>query len=216
MHIQELRNLVPFEEIDYVFLKNTLSSFAQPRNKIQSLLRIKDLIRIKKGLYVFGPKVARIPYCKETLANLIYGPSAISLEYALSFYGLIPERVEDLTSITTKRNKYFKTPVGNFSYLHIHHKKYPIGIDLIEFPNKHSVLFATKEKALCDYLILKTHLLRSMKNLKLYLLENMRIEEESLQELNVELLTEIARQYQHSNINLLLNYIQGEFRVPSA
>src|SRR5207302_3122946 len=103
MHIQEIRNLAPFEEIDYLFLSGTLKGYAQPRNKIKAFIAHKDLIRVKKGLYVFGPKVARIPYCKELLANLIYGPSAISLEYALSFYGFIPEKVEELTSITVGR-----------------------------------------------------------------------------------------------------------------
>jgi hypothetical protein len=62
------------------------------------------------------------------IANPLYGPSYISLEYALSYYGLIPERVESITSVTTKRSKKFITPLGSFSYEHIPLKAYPIGI----------------------------------------------------------------------------------------
>lgn len=210
MHIQEIRNLVPFEEIDYQFLSGALKSYNQPRSKIKTFLTNKDLIRVKKGLYVFGSKVARIPYCKELLANLIYGPSAISLEYALSFYGLIPEKVEELSSITLGRTKLFNTPLGRFSYQHLPVSRYSVGITRLEFPNNHFVLFATPEKALCDYLILKTKRLRNFKNLEICLFEDMRIEEEYFLRLDNKLISEIEKQCKHSNISLLLNYINGD------
>src|SRR5205085_9208942 len=100
------------EEIDYQFLLSLLLEYARPREKISAWLKSGELIRVKKGLYIFGPQVAQGPYSPEVLANLIYGPSAISLNYALSFYGLIPERVTTITSITNKRNKQFSTAVG--------------------------------------------------------------------------------------------------------
>lgn len=209
MHIQEIRSQAPFEEIDYLFLTGALKGYAQPRNKISALLKTKALIRVKKGLYVFGAKVARLPYCKEMLANLIYGPSAISLEYALSFYGFIPERVEELTSITIRRNKNFDTPLGRFSYQHMPVARYSIGITRLEFPNNHFVLFATPAKALCDYLVLKAEPLKSLKNLEIFLLEDMRVEEESLFQLNLVLISELAEHYQHSNVTLLYNYLTG-------
>lgn len=214
MHIQEIRNQAPFEEIDYLFLTCVLKDYAQPRNKIQSLLKTKELVRVKKGLYVFGAKVARTPYCKELLANFIYGPSAISLEYALSFFGFIPERVEELTSITLRRTKLFNTPLGRFSYQHLPVARYSVGITRLEFPNNHFVLFATPEKALCDYLILKAPRLRNFKNLEVCLFEDMRIEEEYFFQLDKTLISEIANQYQDFNITLLLNYINGEQNAP--
>ncbi len=210
MHIQEIRSKAPFEEIDYVFLKSVLKEYAQPRNKIQSLLKSKDLIRIKKGLYVFGPKAKRIPYCKESLANLIYGPSAISLEYALGFYGLIPERVEEISSITPRRHKEFTTPLGRFSYDHLHPKRYALGITQLEFPNNHFVLFATQEKALCDTLVLKCPLFRNKNNLEKFLLEDMRLEHEHLPKFDKKLIEKITKEYNHSNLYLLSDYLYGE------
>jgi len=210
MHIQEIRNQAIFEEIDYVFLKEALKGYAQPRLKINAFLKAKDLIRIKKGLYVFGPKVARDPYCRERLANLIYGPSAISLEYALSYYGLIPEKVEEVTSITPRRNKHFNTPLGAFTYHYLHPKKYPIGISQLEFPGNRNVLFATKEKALCDFLILKSPSFTNTEELEHHLLEDLRIEEEYLFSLEKNQLIAIAKGYTHKNINMLINYLYGE------
>jgi predicted transcriptional regulator of viral defense system len=84
-----LRAKVPYEETDYVALKNALSQYSNIRAKITSLLKSGELIRVKKGLYVFGPTEAKEPYSKEILANLIYGPSYISLDYALSLYGIV-------------------------------------------------------------------------------------------------------------------------------
>ena len=55
------------------------------------------------------------PISTEILANLIYGPSSISLDYALYYYGLIPEHVRVVTSITPQRNKIFNTPIGQFT-----------------------------------------------------------------------------------------------------
>jgi hypothetical protein len=63
------------------------------------LLRRKDIIRVKKGLYIFGETYARRPFSREVLANVIYGPSYVSLDYALHYHGLIPERVEAVISI---------------------------------------------------------------------------------------------------------------------
>src|SRR3989338_5882529 len=126
--IQKLRNASKFEEIDYPFLLQLLREYAQPRDKITWLLKNRILIRVKKGLYIFGPEYARAPYSIEVLANLIYGPSYISMEYALSFHGLIPERVEIVTSVTSKRDKEFATPVGVFRYRYLHPRKYFVGV----------------------------------------------------------------------------------------
>jgi predicted transcriptional regulator of viral defense system len=65
-------------------------------------------------LYIFGDEERRGPYSRELLANLMYGPTFISLESALAFYGLIPERVEAMLSVTTGRSREFDTPVGRF------------------------------------------------------------------------------------------------------
>jgi predicted transcriptional regulator of viral defense system len=204
----ELRKAVLNEEIDYVQLKSLLH-YEQPRAKIRRFLQDGTLIRVKKGLYVFGAKVAEHPYSKETLANLIYGPSAISLEYALGFYGMIPERVQTLTSITPLRNKNFYTPVGHFSYRYLAHSKYSVGITQYTIDKTHTVFMAAPEKALADFLVLtKPQIkLNNIFELKDYLLNDLRINEEKLHQLEPDLLYDISLCYDKKSCHLLYQYI---------
>ena len=203
MNIHTLRMLAKREEIDYPFLMSALAEYRQPRNKIQSFLRSKELIRVKKGLYIFGEIAKQETYSKEVLANLIYGPCAISLEYALAYYGLIPEKVEVVTSITNNRNKHFSTPIGNFKYYFLPTRKYSIGITQIELtPTKH-FLMAVKEKAIADVLMLRTERLSTENELLTHLTENLRIKESSLKDLDYKIVSILAKQYKNNNVSLL-------------
>ena len=202
-----LRNSALTEEFDYNFLKHVLYEYKNPRVKINDLLKKEKIIRVKKGLYVFGSELAREPYSKETLANLIYGPSYISLEYALSFYGLIPERVETVTSVTNKRNKLFSTPLGVFSYKYISPSIYSYGITLYEIDKNHSILIATKEKALSDKLYFADKM-TDQAQIKEYLFENLRLEMGELIGLNMRKVKKLAAHYGH-NVNLFHKFMES-------
>jgi predicted transcriptional regulator of viral defense system len=205
MRIEAIRKEVGQEVCDYVMLTSLLSSYKQPRDKIKHLLKSGELIRVKKGLYVFGKQTRQIPYSKEILANLIYGPSAISLIYALGFHGLIPERVEQITCITPLRNKLFDTPVGRFSYQHLHLKKYIIGLERRFISDKEPFLIASKEKALVDMLYFDSQSISSVNEMYDYLFDNLRIDKEILLEsINRPLLNELAQQYRHPHVELLI------------
>lgn len=200
--IETIRNLAPTNEIDYNFLMGCLSGYSQPRDKISRLIKSGAIIRVKKGLYVFGPKYSRGPFSRETLANLIYGPSYISLDYALSFYGLIPERIEVVTSMTNKRNKFFKTPAGNFSYTYIHPRKYHIGMEQIKLDESHNIIIASKEKALAD----KVSFLKGVDaqaDMIEYLTQDLRIDKASLKTLGAGKLKKIAAIYENKKVDLL-------------
>jgi len=129
--IEELRARIAGEEFDYQALLDGLREYARPRDKITDLLRREAIIRVKKGIYVFGGRYSRRPFSREVLANMIFGPSYLSLDYALYYHGLIPERVEALTSVTCSRSRRFLTPVGLFIYRRIPMKAYQIGIDQV-------------------------------------------------------------------------------------
>ena len=210
MFAWDIRNQIDREEIDYIGLKSLLGEYAYPRDKITQLLKAKILIRVKKGLYVFGREYAKQPYSKEVLANLIYGPSAVSLAYALAFYQLIPEQVNTVTSITNKRAKYFKTPVGDFTYTYLSIHKYDIGLTQMQLSKSQFILIATPEKALADQLLLTKPKLQidNEQEMEKYLLEDLRIDMSALKKFNLTLMREIAHDYQSSNIDVLVNYIQ--------
>jgi predicted transcriptional regulator of viral defense system len=194
-----LRNTALIEEFDYNFIKHLLNRYKNPRVKINNLLKKGEIIRVKKGLYVFGPKLAREPFSKETLANLIYGPSYISLEYALSFYGLIPERIETVTSVTNKRKKLFNTPIGIFSYRYINPSIYPYGITIYEVDKHHSLLIATKEKALSDILYFSDKINDEVQMEK-YLFDDLRLNRNELINFNLRKVKKLAELYRNNFI----------------
>lgn len=202
--IDELRRRIDGEEFDYQALLDTLKGYEKPRDKITSLLRQGAIIRVKKGIYVFGAKQARRPFSREILANMIYGPSCISLEYALHYHGLIPERVEAVTSVTSGRSRRFSTPVGLFIYRQVPLAAYPVGIDQVQLEGGRAFLMAVPEKALAD----KIHDdrgtgIRSQGEMRQYLLESLRIDAESLGKLRSETITDLAERYRSRKLRLL-------------
>lgn len=201
-------NTFPIEEIDYNYLKSFLSEYKNVRVKINSMLKKGEIIRIKKGLYVPGEKYLRGVVHKEILSNLIYGPSYISLEYALSFYGMIPDRVETVTAVTNKRNKTFDTPLGKFTYRYIHPDLYSMGVDTVSIDEKHNILIAGKEKALADMLYFYDDL-GTVDELKAYLHDNLRIGMEDLEDLDSLILKKFADVY-GGNVTLLKRYLGGD------
>ncbi len=190
------------EEIDYPFVMSCLSNYKNPRSKLTKLLKNKELVRVKKGLYIFGEDLRKRPYSLEVLANLIYGPSYISYEYALSYHNLIPEAVTKVTSATSKRIKNFKTTVGEFSYQYIPPTVFHAGIKWEEIDEWTHFFLATKEKALADF-IAKLKPFQNKEDLLEYLIEGMRIDREDLFQFNLQLTQEIANLYQNKNVTLL-------------
>ena len=212
MQIADLRKLAGREEIDYQFIMSALNrEYARPREKISAWLKSRELIRIKKGLYIFGDAVALQPYSKEVLANLIYGPSAISLTYALSHYGIIPERVDTLTSITNNRSRSYATCIGEFKYYYLNPRKYAVGIILNGAVASQQFLIATPEKALCDQIHIfdKDYLLNSNDDLEKYLLHYLRCDERLLSKFKFKKLQELSFNYNDPRLSLLCGYIKS-------
>ncbi len=199
-----LRRAIGREEFDYVTLVDALKGYARPRAKVTALLRQNAIIRVKKGLYVFGPEIRRRPFSPELLANTIYGPSYVSMEYALAHYGLIPEQVNEVTCASLGRNKRFNTPVGRFSYQAIPERAFWIGVDRLELEHGAACLMATREKALADviHLARRTNL-NSLREMKTYLVSSLRIEEEPLSELDKGRMNAIAKSYGSRRVSRL-------------
>ncbi len=106
------------------------------------------LENIKRGLDVFSDEKAKL--APAEISFLIYQPSYLSLEYALSHYGIIPEMVFAKTAVTTKTTRKFSNSFGLFSYRHISPKLF-FGYSATETAFG-KFLLAEPEKALLDYL----------------------------------------------------------------
>jgi len=151
-----------------------------------------------------------------SVANMLYAPSYVSFEYALSFYSLIPERVYEITSATMRMKKEFHTSIGRFTYKPVPLQAYALGIDWI-YDNTHGgKLIATAEKALCDKIKSDRGIGRlSQAKLEAYLAYDLRIDMELLYELNTELISVIAIAYKSSNLQNLAKLITKRKKVPN-
>jgi hypothetical protein len=103
--VQIIKNKIQHSEFDYIALTDALSGYANPRNQISKLIRNGEIIRVKKGIYIFGPNVGAAPFSHAILAHWIDGPAYLSCETTLAYYGLIPERVEATISMTPKKER---------------------------------------------------------------------------------------------------------------
>lgn len=176
--IEELKKY-PF--IDFVTFKNIFKDTKYIKDKIKYMKKKSLLLSLKKGFYIYADK----SYSKEIIANHLYAPSYISFEYALWFYSLIPEKIERVTSATTKRKKIFKTPIGEFVYKHIDKKLFSLGVEIYSV-REGNFLIASKEKALCDTLfLLKGTRISSKKEMIEFLEEDLRFDIDELEDFDI-------------------------------
>jgi predicted transcriptional regulator of viral defense system len=184
----ELKNygIIP---VDYAAIVNLLSEYRSPKDKVARMESNGDLLRLKKGLYLVSPQLHGQLYSRELIANHLYGPSYVSLETALSYYDIIPERVPLVRSMTTKRAKVFRTPVGNFDYTKVNDEYFRIGLKQAIVDNQYSYLIATPEKAICD-MIAYTHGLRlqSARAMRTYIDEDMRMDLSEIENCDFEII----------------------------
>lgn len=167
-----------------VVLGSLFPSIKRESQKLRLLERDKQIIRLKKGLYVCSPEVTGKILSTELIANHIYAPSYVSMSSALKFYGLIPEAVYVNQSMTLKHSKGFDTPLGRFEYTHICKEAFHIGVTSIKRED-YAFLIASPEKALCDLIANSTKVnLRYLKDAEIYLEEDIRMELEDFRQMD--------------------------------
>ena len=174
------------QPLTHQLMMSLLKEYKSPNDKVHSLLAEGQLASIKKGLYIAGPALKSNKPEPFLVANHILGPSYVSLDAALSYYGLIPERVYEISSVTTKASRKFTTPMGLFSYTHLSLPYYSFGIRQIKLSNEQYAMIASPEKALFDKVITTSGLLlRSKKDAISYLIDDLRMDEESFKDFDI-------------------------------
>ncbi|MFH0914866.1 MAG: hypothetical protein V1912_00255 [bacterium] len=202
--LEMLRERVSGEEFDHQALLEAAKDYARPRDAITRLLRSGSVIRIAPGIYTFGPAYRRRPYSLEILANLIAGPSYVSFDYALQHYGLIPERVEAVTSGIAGRPRRFETPVGLFIYRSVPERAFADGLHRIEIAGGGGYLIASAEKALADKIRDgRGSGIRSIDQMVAHLVESLRIDPDALADLDSREVEHIAVVYGSYRLRLV-------------
>ena len=179
--------------MDYASLKASNPSIKSLKDKVSDLEKQEKIIRLKRGLYVASPHVSGKELSIELIANHLYGPSYVSMESALRFYGLIPESVYNTSSITLKRSRTFKNSFGQFEYLFCPSNYYSIGINQV-VQDDYAFLIASPEKALCDLIVFTPKLrIRSIKSLQIYLEENLRLDMTEFYKMDVSIFEQCVK-----------------------
>lgn len=180
-----------------------LHQYASPADKLSRLVKQGKYIPIVKGLYETNHTVPGY-----LLAGSIYGPSYLSFEFALAYYGLIPEAVYTFTSATfeKRKKKIFKTAFGVFTYRDIPAPAYSYGVN-IRVEGAYSYIIASPEKALCDQLY-KVEGIKNYQELGHLLWDDLRIDEQELQKLNVADVSVLAQKYGSTNVRKLSRWLE--------
>jgi len=111
------------------------------------------IYQLRRGVYCLAPPYQKVKPHPFVVANHLQQASYISLQSALSHYGLIPEIVNIVTSISAGRPERVETPFGVFDFRHIK-KELLFGYQLIELGGQEASI-ATPEKALLDLVYLQ-------------------------------------------------------------
>jgi len=179
----------PYSEmpITHQMVTDLLVEYNRPNDKISELIKRGELVSIRRGLYIPGEELDLPTPNMFLIANHLRGPSYVTLESALSYWGMIPERVYEISSATLKTSKDYSTSVGRFSYTYLRSPYYSFGLQSVKLTEQQTILIASPEKALCDKIVLTSGItLRSIIQTRSFLLDDLRISETSLRSLKID------------------------------
>ena len=187
-------------------LRDKYASYSNPMDKIRREAKSGNIIRINRGVYETDRNVDAF-----LLASSILSPSYISFDSALSYYGMIPEKVVAITSasLNNRKSKTFINEFGRYEYSDIPEEAFSEGLTYLE-NGDYVVKIASKEKALCDSLY-KWRVVHSMKDLRELLFEDKRIDETEFADCDHEQLCRLAKLYHRTNHNLLIRMVEKEY-----
>lgn len=202
--------LQPYEGlvVRHSTLMSLLSDYQAPNFKIHRWLDEGQLISLKRGLYAVPSPTSTLSL--PLMANHLYGPSYVSMEFMLSYYGVIPERVAQITSVTTRRGKQFSNTLGRFSFQHLPPSYHALDIKRIIAAPRVAFMAASLEKAVCDWLVLTPNLkIYSTKALRELLLDDMRMDDVVLNELDIDKVISFAEVgYKSSRLKWLVRLLE--------
>jgi hypothetical protein len=192
-------------------LLGLLKGYRRPYDKIMELVNQGVIYQLRRGLYRTTFLVSKNTPEPFLIANHLYGPSYVSIDSALFHWGLIPERVFEISSVTPKTSKRFLVQNEVYSFTHLPVAYYPLGIQSLSLTETQTVVIASPEKALCDKVITTSGVnLRSKNQAMAFLVEDLRIEKDHLRELNLrEMVNWLPACPKRSSIKILIEAIAG-------
>lgn len=187
-------------------LKDRYRSYSNPLDKIKRDANDGVIFRLIRGIYETDGNTNPC-----LLASSILSPSYLSFDWALSYYGLIPEKVVSITSASlgVRKNKTFINKFGRYEYSDVPSSVFSEGLVYLE-SGDYIVKLATKEKAICDALS-KWRVVRSIEDLKELLFIDKRVDEDEFATCDFKLMSRLAALYHKTNLDLLIKLIRREY-----
>jgi len=140
-------SLFSLRDVENLFPKKKIKSL---KNNLGRWVKMGFFFKLKRNLYEFVEPGVELYIPDVYIANKLYSPSYVSLETALSIYGLIPDVAMGVTSMTTRSTREFKNKHGAFSYRNCQKKAFT-GYRLTQYEG-FKVFIADTEKALVDFI----------------------------------------------------------------
>jgi len=210
MDIQTALRELSNQPLTHQLLAGLLKDYKRPNDKILSLKADGLIESVKKGLYIAGRSLGAERPESALLANHILGPSYLSMESALAHYGLIPEKVFAVTSMTTKASRKFQTSIGLYSYTNLPLPYYAFGLATVSLSKDQQAIMAIPEKALCDKIATTAGItLRSQSSARDYVFGNLRMEEEDLAKFDLNaILSWLENAPKRESLEMLIKMIE--------
>lgn len=176
---------------------------------VKRALASGEIIRIRRGLYCLAPKYQKKSVNLYALAQHVHGPSYVSLESALSWHGWIPEAVHAVTSVSFKKSREFKTPLGIFSYDRVPQREFYSEVERLADASGNVFLMAKPLKALADYVYTRKRDWAGIKAMA----SDLRIEPEELDQITGGMLDALSGNYCDPRVKRFLERLREDLNL---
>lgn len=188
------KKMMKYPYVSMAFFYSQGQSQKTVKNQLINWVKSGDIVRLRKGIYTLPEAERGRGLSRLLIANILYYPSYVSLEYALGYWGMIPEAVFEITSVTPKKTQVFSNAFGKFGYRSIR-KEWFFGFVSAKDEFGFDVLIATPEKSLLDYFYLKAPPYVKAKS---YFDESLRIQ--NVEQLNIDKLQQMAKKMNSAKV----------------
>lgn len=205
---QEIKTpLFTEEDLKLLFYNRSLP---QIHSSLSYHIKKNHILKFKRGVYSLVSLDEKIHFKKFNLGNTLYSLSYISFESALSYYGLIPEAVYEVTSAChLAKKKRFDTTVGIFSYTHSPVKPFFLEV---EKNKENGYLIASPIRALFDLIYRRKISYKNLNGLELDLRIDLNDLKEYLQDYNTSDLLQLGEAYKKKSTRALANLLIRSFK----
>ena len=168
-----------------------------------------EILRIRRGLFCLDRRFMPAPPHPLALAQIVYGPSYLSMETALSWHGWIPEAVHTIVSTGLGRSREFATPLGTYVFQRVPQESLMVGVERVAEAAAHIAYFMARPlKALADYVYVHQCDWISAEPLR----DSLRIEIDALETLTRADFDELEGQYRSGRVSRFLHGLRKDLK----